>query len=285
MYKTNTTKALVIAAVLFTSIGVNNYAQAITVIDKNLPSATEDWGSSTSMNSLNNIGALTCSGLDQSTLEHCQSATDFDLTLSVIENSDDISNQNDLENEEESDDSSSSNSSNSSNSEPTSIDQIITPVVLNDMATHVVESIEETTPVESLKLPSVLPETKEVQKDDTKNVPTEATSIIEKNTEKVVKKSYVAKKKSRDVKNYVVTINLENNSVDSLKDYLAQFNKEISIASADVFKDWTQINDTIYQADPTLIYVWFGLASFQSLFIAIYLAKNKFSFEKSGERK
>lgn len=270
-------------------------ALALTVIDPNLPPDSNDWTSNSNLNSISNVSAATCGGLDADALQNCLNKTDFDISLQTPpspepedQQSNDQIDQNDTNDDQTIVDNNVGNVSNSNSGDTVLINSstgnstVMTQntdsnTVLSQSANY---QVEEQNSIETFVVKSEDTTTKSAKtlpELTTEKPQAEDTNIVNAATAKPTKK-YLKKK--------IVPIQAapENIADDQNDNKLVEtFNKislEMNNATADIFTDWAKSNNSSYQADPWLIYLWFALAGFQSLFIVSYLIGNKLNLEK-----
>lgn len=271
---------------------MSDSAMALTVIDTNLQQAGSDWTSNSSLNSISDVGAATCGGLDADALQSCLDNTDFDINLQNSPNvepenldnnqtgSNDTNNQIIPESSEPSVNGSNTDNDNGANNTSNSVISTQNTESNNVFSQSTNYQVEEKNEIEAYAL-------KAEQKTDNA-IQTDTLVITEKN--KTENKETVAALPVKPVKKYIKkpivqiqTIPHEDNEKQNGQKVLEVLNKvslEMNTATADIFTDWAKSNNSSYQADPWLIYLWFALAGFQSLFIISYLVGNKLSLEK-----
>jgi hypothetical protein len=260
-------------------------AFALTVIDNSIPSETTDWGSSINANSLSNVSAATCAGLDAAALVQCQSATDFDLVIPPTT----IPDANNLVNENTEDQQSNTNNNvtqiNNDNSNNQSQSEEIVEVFeisnlnesTNNTQNNITDNYVKDDGLDENNKNSLGSEDSSIIEANLENNPDNSVNNnsvqieVNKPVEQVTKKPLTYKRQpNNSVQTTKKSITNTQIPVDKIFSDVENLASLAQIASADLL-DWTENTGRNYQADPFLMYIWLGLAGFQSVFILAYL--------------
>lgn len=277
------TKAFLAIILVFNS----QNAFALTVIDNSIPSETTDWGSSINANSLSNVSAATCAGLDAAALVQCQSATDFDLVIPPTT----IPDANNLVDENTEDQQSNTNnnvvqiSNNNSNNQSQSEEILEVFEIsnlnesINNTQNNITDNYVKDDGLDENNKNSLGSEDSSIIEANLENKPDNSVNNnsaqieVNKPVEQVTKKPLKIYKRQPNSLAQTTKTSITNTQipVDKIFSDIGNLASEAQIASADLLKDWTENTGRNYQADPFLMYVWLGLAGFQSVFILAYL--------------
>ncbi|MCC7432250.1 hypothetical protein IT412_01865, partial [Candidatus Peregrinibacteria bacterium] len=224
-------------------------ALALTVIDPNLPPDSNDWTSNSNLNSISNVSAATCGGLDADALQNCLNQTNFDIDIQNPAPNPELENQqnNDINDDQTIvDNNGGMSGSNSGDNVVTNSIPADSPAMTQNTDSNAVLSqstnyqVEEENSIETFVVKSEDTTTKSAKtlpELTTEKPQAEDTNIVNAATAKPTKK-YLKKK--------IVPIQAapENIADDQNDQKLVEtFNKislEMNNATADIFTDWAK---------------------------------------------